>query len=92
MILFILYTGAGLYLLLIAVGWIHQTLFEHRDPYTRSNMRMAMTLFGIGLFILGLYYGYVYLLVRPALQDLERRQLEELRQKPDPAPPSADAN
>jgi len=70
MILFLIYSAAGVYVLLVAFGVLKPSFMVEQDPITRSNVRLAMILFGLGLCLLGLYYGYIYLWVRPAIQSL----------------------
>jgi len=56
MILVILYTGAGLYLLLMLSGLLHRDYMKE----VNRNRRRGMMILAIGLILLGLYTTYYY--------------------------------
>lgn len=76
MILFVIYSFAGIYILLMSMGFIHRSFLNKKDPFSRSNIRMSMALFGMGLLVLGLYYGYVYGIAKPILDEHQRSSIQ----------------
>lgn len=60
MFFFLLYAGAGLYVVLIAAGVLHRGWMRGIDEYRRPLVRTALALFGFGIFGMGLYYVAIY--------------------------------
>ena len=60
MILGLIYTGAGIFILLVAAGLVQRQWLPDPASGSRTVVRLAMTLFGIGMILLGLYYGWIY--------------------------------
>jgi len=67
----IIYCGAGIYVILMALGVIHKEFKARLD----RPRRLGIMLLGGGLIVLGLYYGYhAYFFSTPAGKDYQRLQ------------------
>lgn len=60
MVLVVLYAGAGVYLALLAFGLIHKGWWAKIDPYTRSNVRLAVSILAVGSIGLAIYTAHLY--------------------------------
>ncbi|MEQ9362908.1 MAG: hypothetical protein RIF32_01615 [Leptospirales bacterium] len=60
MVLVVLYAGVGIYLGVLASGLIHKAWWAKIDPYTRSNVRMAVSILAVGGIALAIYHAHLY--------------------------------
>jgi hypothetical protein len=82
MFFFVIYSLAGLYLLLIAAGVLHRRWLFSIDEFRRPTVRFAIVIFGLGVFFMGVHYVWIYWNDHMLRTEVRQRGLE---QKP-PAP------
>lgn len=60
MVLVVLYAGVGIYLAILAFGLVHRAWWAKIDPYTRSNVRTAVSILAVGSLALAIYHAHLY--------------------------------
>ena len=73
----ILYTGSGIFLLLLAIGVVRPSFVKPLD----GARKLGMLVFGFGLLILGLYYGYMVYFSRTEEGKSQMELQRELNEK-----------
>ena len=86
MVLVVLYAVAGVYLGILAFGWIHRKWWEKIDPYSRSNVRLAISILAVGFIALAIYHAHLYSEFRQ--QSPGPRQTPGVQQLPQSAAPA----
>ena len=67
MLLFIFYIGTGFYFLIMTAILVPKNFWKKMYPNTRSYVRIALSLFGMGLIISASYQAYVYYIIKPKI-------------------------
>ncbi len=86
MVLVVLYAVAGVYLGVLAFGWIHRKWWAKIDPYSRSNVRLAVSILAVGSIALAIYHAHLYSEFRQ--RPPGPRQTPGVQQPPPGGPPA----
>lgn len=82
MFFFVIYSLAGLYLLLIAAGVLHRRWLYSIDEFRRPTVRFAIVIFGLGVFFMGVHYVWIYWNDHMLRTEFRERTLERKPQEP----------
>ncbi|MCR9141388.1 MAG: hypothetical protein NXI24_03990 [bacterium] len=88
MVLVILYAGVGIYLGVLACGWIHKGWWAKIDPYTRTNVRAAVWILAVGGIALAIYHAHLYSEFRQRPPELKQEMQQRDRQQQQDARPT----